>query len=102
MSLVKVGVLTFEWDDDKAASNLVKHGVSFFEALTVFGDPMGIYKRDSSHSMDEDRILLIGFSKAQRIITVVHAERGVRIRIISARPATPRERRHYGKSGLGR
>jgi uncharacterized DUF497 family protein len=100
--MVSVGVLTFEWDDEKASSNLLKHGVSFFEALTVFGDPMGIYKRDPRHALDEDRILLIGFSKAQRIITVVHVERGVRLRLISARSATPRERRDYGKASLGR
>jgi len=95
MAVLTIGSVVFEWDDDKAASNLSKHGISFLEAATVFRDKLGILKRDIAHSTDEDRFLLIGISLERRIITVVHVERGERLRIISARPATPRERRNY-------
>jgi hypothetical protein len=95
MAVLQIGNAVFEWDDEKAASNIVKHGISFLEAATVFRDHRGILKRDLAHSVNEDRFLLIGVSLERRIITVVHVERGERIRIISARPATPRERRDY-------
>ena len=95
MAVLTIGGVVFEWDDEKAASNLNKHGISFLEAVTVFRDKAGILKRDIAHSTNEDRFLLIGISLERRIITVVHVERGERLRIISARPATPRERRGY-------
>jgi uncharacterized DUF497 family protein len=95
MAVLKVGSLVFEWDDAKSDSNLDKHGVSFVEAATVFHDALGRLKRDSVHSGEEDRFLLIGISFERRIVAVVHVERGERFRIISARHATPRERREY-------
>ena len=95
MAVLTVSNVVFEWDDGKAASNQSKHGVSFLEAVTVFRDKAGILKGDIAHSTDEDRFLLIGISLERRIITVVHVERGERLRIISARRATPRERRDY-------
>ena len=95
MAVLTIGNIVFEWDDGKAAANLSKHGVSFLEATDVFRDRLGLLKHDVVHSGDEDRFLLIGVTLEQRIITVVHVERGERLRIISARVATPRERRDY-------
>ena len=95
MAVLRIGNVVFEWDDAKAASNLSKHGVSFFEAADVFRDHLGLLKRDAVHSQYEDRFLLIGVTLEQRMIAVVHVERGKRFRIISARTATPRERRDY-------
>ena len=74
---------------------MAKHGVSFDEASTVFGDPLAGTIVDPQHSGDEARFVTIGLSTSRRLITVAHAERGDRIRIISARRATRRERRKY-------
>ncbi|MEO6807296.1 MAG: BrnT family toxin [Edaphobacter sp.] len=102
MAILKIGSLIFEWDDAKSVSNLSKHGVSFLEAVTVFHDGLGLLRRDTVHSTGEDRFLLIGISTERNILVVVHVERGERIRIISARRATPRERRTYEQGSLGR
>jgi uncharacterized DUF497 family protein len=85
----------FEWDATKAASNIATHGVSFPEAMTVFGDPLEITIPDPIHSSDEARFLSIGLSEAGRLLVVAYTEREGRIRIISARQAAPSERRHY-------
>ena len=87
--------LAFEWDTNKARSNLAKHGVSFDEAATVFGDPLSITIGDPLRSESEERFVLIGYSLRNRLLVVVHAERGRRIRIISVRTATRRERLGY-------
>ncbi|MGD0125188.1 MAG: BrnT family toxin [Terriglobia bacterium] len=87
--------LRFEWDSQKAARNLAKHGVPFEEAATVFGDPLGHITSDPRHSVDEERFVLLGSSRRQRLLAVMFAERGQAIRIISARRATRRERRDY-------
>lgn len=87
--------LTFEWDEKKARKNLKKHGVSFEEAATVFGDPLSLTIDDPLHSKYEKRFVTMGESMRRRILVVVHAERGDNIRIISARVATRRERRAY-------
>ena len=84
--------LLFEWDRKKARSNLAKHRVSFDEASTAFRDALSITISDPLHSEDEDRFVLIGYSNRSRLLVVVHTDRGDRIRIISARPATKRER----------
>jgi uncharacterized DUF497 family protein len=86
------GELTFEWDAAKAATNLRKHGVSFEEAATVFLDPHARLFDDPDVKANEARFLLVGVSAAARVLVVVHVERGERLRIISARRATPRER----------
>lgn len=86
----------FEWDEDKAESNLVKHGVSFAEAVTVFADPAAVYLDDGSGT---DRIVVIGASLRERLLYVVHVERGERDRIISARPANRAERDVYQTRG---
>jgi uncharacterized DUF497 family protein len=83
----------FTWDARKAAANLRKHGVSFPEAATAFDDELGAYYPDALH---EDRFILIGYSRRQRLLYVVHAEvRHDVIRIISARRATSHEKAHY-------
>jgi uncharacterized DUF497 family protein len=88
--------LTFEWDPAKAAANLKKHGVEFKEATTVFGDPLGWFQEDKEHSTEELRLRLLGRSSWNRLLAVLFTERGdAVIRIISARLATPRERRKY-------
>ncbi|MGO9336169.1 MAG: BrnT family toxin [Terracidiphilus sp.] len=85
----------FEWDDRKAAANLLKHKVSFLEAATVFEDPYVLVEPDSVHSAEESRELAIGFSMKERVLLVVYVELQERIRLISARRATPEERRKY-------
>jgi uncharacterized DUF497 family protein len=89
-----VGYL-FEWDTKKAESNARKHGVTFDEACTVFGDPLAILKSDPDHSAEEQRYLLLGMSSRHRVLVVAHAERLPRTRLISARRATTKERRTY-------
>jgi uncharacterized DUF497 family protein len=85
----------FEWDEEKARTNLSKHGVSFAEAATVFDDPYCLIMDDPQHSVGEARFLILGRSVVYRLLLVVHCDRGKAIRIISARPATPSERRSY-------
>ena len=87
--------LNIESDPQKAARNLAKHGVSFQEAATVFGDPLGRIVSDPRHSVEEERYVLLGVSRQQRLLAVMFAERGEAIRLISARRATRRERRDY-------
>lgn len=88
--------LRFSWDPRKAAANLRKHGVSFAEASTAFADPLSITVGDPDHSRDEHRFVLIGRSTRERILVVIHAERGESdIRLISARLASRQERRTY-------
>ena len=89
--------MTFEWNGKKAVRNLGKHGVSFHEAATVFGDLLSLTFSDPDHSIDEERFITIGTSHTGRILMVAHLDRGERIRIISARKATAREREHYEK-----
>ncbi len=92
----------FEWDWKKAESNARKHGVTFAEAMTVFGDPLELAIADPHHSQGEFRFLSIGLSAAGRLLVVAYAEREGRTRIINAREATPRERRQYESTGSPR
>jgi uncharacterized DUF497 family protein len=85
----------FEWDGRKAAENLRKHKVSFIEAATVFGDFLGTTAPDPAHSAGEHRYITVGLSNLGRLLMVAHAERGDRIRIISARTLTGREKSAY-------
>jgi uncharacterized DUF497 family protein len=89
--------MNFEWDPNKADSNLRKHGVSFQEAATVFGDDLGMTVYDPDHSRDEDRFITIGWSERRRLLMVSHTDREDSIRIISARELTPSERKDYEK-----
>ncbi len=86
----------FDWDPAKAASNLKKHLVSFEEAKTVFGDPFAVTIPDPDHSVaNEERLVTLGTTISLRLVVVSHTENGDTIRIISARPATPHERKNY-------
>ena len=88
----------FEWDEHKAASNVTKHGVTFDEASTVFGDPLAAIFDDEEHSRDEIREIIIGHSILERLVLVSFTERGEEtVRIISARKATKRELRDHEK-----
>jgi len=85
----------FEWNPNKARQNLIKHGVSFEEASTSFQDKMSITIPDPLHSEDEERFILLGYSENSRLLVIVHTDRNNRIRIISARRATKKERLNY-------
>ena len=87
--------MKFEWDDQKAASNLLKHGVSFEEALSAFGDTMGLTFSDTDHSEVEDRCRTYALSNKMRLLVVVHTARRDTVRIISARKATRYEKSIY-------
>jgi len=87
--------LLFEWDPKKARKNINTHGVSFDEASTAFRDSLSQTINDPLHSEGENRFVLLGRSIQGRILVIIHNDRGERIRIISARPATTRERLKY-------
>jgi uncharacterized DUF497 family protein len=90
--------LRFEWDDDKADRNLRAHGISFDEAQSVFADPLNAVGPDRSHSIGEERFVMLGESESGRLLVVVHSIRPTAIRIISARLANRRERTDYEHS----
>jgi len=92
---VAISGVAFEWDRRKNSSNLRKHRVGIAEASTVFDDPLSITIPDPDHSADEERWVIIGISSKRSLLVVVHTVRGERIRLISARSATKREKRHY-------
>ena len=87
--------MQFEWDPEKAKRNYKKHRVSFEEAVTMFYDPISATFADPDHSTGERRFITIGFSSYDRLLVVSHSERGEAVRIISARCATPRERKRH-------
>lgn len=86
---------TFDWDPEKAESNLRKHGITFDEASTVFGDTLSLLMSDPDHSAEEERYIVLGMSSENRLLVVAFAERPPFTRLISARRATRKERRHY-------
>jgi uncharacterized DUF497 family protein len=90
--------MRFEWNEEKGVTNLAKHGVSFEEAATVFGDPLSDTFDDPDHSIDERRFLIIGTSDRGRMLVVAHTDDGVVVRIISARELTSGERKSYEES----
>lgn len=87
--------MKFEWDDTKAKTNGSKHGISFQEATTVFGDPLAGTFPDPDHSHGEERWLTVGISAEGKLLVVAHTEHGISFRIISARMATTQERNRY-------
>ena len=87
--------MRFEWDAAKAAENLAEHGVSFEEAATVFRDALSATGSDPDHSFDEERFVTFGISTGGRLLAIAHTDRDYTIRIISARPVTPSERKIY-------
>lgn len=87
--------MEFEWNEEKAEKNLAKHGVAFDEAMTVFHDPLHVDFYDPDHSDEEERYLIVGRSRRGRLLILSYMERGDAVRLISAREATPAERRTY-------
>jgi uncharacterized DUF497 family protein len=92
--------MRFEWDENKAALNLVKHGVSFEEAATVFGDPLSDTFDDPDHSVEERRFVIIGVSQKGRMLIVAHTDEEEVVRLISAREATRVEKEFYEGSRI--
>ena len=87
--------LSFEWDPRKASANKRKHGVSFEQAIRVFGDPLARVFDDPDHTQSEPRELIVGHCARRILLVVCFVERGSHIRIFSARRATRREREDY-------
>ena len=87
--------MEYDWDKNKAVTNLSKHGVFFEEAITVFDDPLYVDFYDPDHSFGEHRYILLGESVQGRLLFVSYMERNHSIRLISAREATPSERKAY-------
>ena len=87
--------MQFEWDPEKAKRNYKKHKVSFEETVTVFYDPLSTTFDDPDHSVGDRRFITVGFSSHDGLLVISHSERGEAIRIISARRATPRERKRH-------
>ena len=87
--------MSFEWNEEKARTNIDKHGVSFDEATSVFDDPLFLIFADPAHSIQEQRFVIIGESARGRLLVVSHTERAGTTRLISARPVTKQERKAY-------
>lgn len=87
--------LRFVWDKNKNRSNIKKHGISFEEASTVFSSTLSLTIFDPLHSHEEDRFVIVGNSNTGKLLVVVHTASEDTIRIISARPATKKERKKY-------
>lgn len=87
--------MRFEWDAEKAAQNLAKHGVSFAEASTAFDDPLSVTIADPRHSWIEERLVLFGMSRRGRLLAVFHTDRVRTTRLISARLMARHEREQY-------
>jgi uncharacterized DUF497 family protein len=91
--------MKFEWDREKEKINIKKHGISFSDAKTVFNDPLQLSIPDEFHSENEERWITVGMMKERKVVVVVHNYRDMKneeiIRIISARSATPKEKRQY-------
>lgn len=92
-------MVTFDWDPEKARANIEKHGLTFSEASTVFGDRLAITTPDPDHSIGEAREITVGISNSGKLLVVCHVERGDLTRIISARLASAAERRRYEHGG---
>ena len=87
--------MEFEWDETKAQTNFVKHGITFYEAQEIFDDPLSGLLSDPDHSTEEERAVIIGMTDKNRLLFVSFVERDETIRIISAREATRKERKRY-------
>ena len=87
--------MNFEWDPKKAERNFKKHGVSFYEAATVFADPYSVTYNDPDHSLAEHRFITVGTSRSGQLVIIAHTDRRNNVRIISARKTTRHERRQY-------
>jgi uncharacterized DUF497 family protein len=90
----------YQWDESKAASNFLKHGVTFEEALSVFDNPLAAIFDDEDHSGGDSREIIVGHSIQDRLLLVCFSERSGTVRMISARPATAKERKDYEEGVL--
>lgn len=90
--------IIFEWDSEKAKSNLIKHDVSFDEAITIWNDEFAAFLHDPNHSIAEERFIMIGYSNKNNLLFVSFTDRNKKIRIISARKATKSERKRHEES----
>ncbi len=90
----------FEWDESKASANFLKHGVTFEEAVSAFADALAVIFDDEGHSEEESREIIVGHSSQNRLLLVCFVERQGSVRLISARPATVKERKDYEKGTL--
>ncbi len=95
--------IKFEWDNNKAQTNIEKHGITFQEASTVFLDENAVLFDDPEHSMVEERFMLLGMSSQAKMLIVCHCYRSADdiIRIISARKATKMETQQYNEINKG-
>ena len=96
MHILDLGPPGFEWDETKARANLRKHGVDFADAALVFEDEQAVTIEDAISAVDEQRYLTVGMDALGRVLVVAYTWRHDRIRIVSARQASPAERRQYG------
>ena len=87
--------MLFDWDEEKAKSNLANHGISFDEATSVFDDPLFLTFADPEHSLQEQRFLIMGESARGRLLVISYTDRKDITRLISVRPATRKERKAY-------
>ena len=87
--------MLFDWDEEKAKSNLAKHGISFDEAASVFDDPLFLTFADPEHSLQEQRFLIMGESARGRLLVISYTDCKDITRLISVRPATRKERKAY-------
>ena len=94
--------LEFEWDSEKARRNLRKHSVTFREGMMVFNDEFALTYSDDAHSRHEQRFLTLGLSDVGRVLVISHTMVGEKVRLISARKATRRERELYEKEAEGK
>lgn len=90
--------LKYEWDSKKASNNIIKHGISFEEAITIWNDELAAFFHDPFHSITEDRYIMIGYSNKNNLLLVSFTDRNNKIRIISARKATKSERKKHEES----
>jgi uncharacterized protein len=98
--VINAMTIDYEWDNAKALSNLNKHGITFDQAATVFLDSLALTVFDSTHSQDEERWFTLGYAANGMLLAVAHTYQTIgstsaRVRIISARSASKRERRFY-------
>ncbi len=92
---LQISAMSFDWDDEKAKSNLAKHNVSFDEATSMFDDPLFLTFADPAHSLQEQRFIIMGESAKGQLLVVSYTDRAGTTRLISARPVTLKERKAY-------
>ncbi|GHT58704.1 hypothetical protein FACS18945_4750 [Bacteroidia bacterium] len=87
--------MTFEWDENKRQANLAKHGIDFFDARAVFYDERRFVDMDNRFNYGETRKKTVGLMNNELVAAVIHTDRNNKIRLISARSASKKERKKY-------